>query len=157
MYSSRKTPSDESGWAWFIPLHTGVTSVGVVVNKEVHARREISQSEAATRDSSPESGIYETRQRTNASLSQTLGTYPGFSRKASEPTVSNVSPSTRRYLETLELAPGLKKLLGGGKLVNYLGIDDSNSSLIHTASDYSYSSDRYSGDGWRIAGDAGGE
>lgn len=27
---------DESGWAWFIPLHNGSTSVGIVVNQKVH-------------------------------------------------------------------------------------------------------------------------
>jgi flavine halogenase len=26
--------ADETGWAWFIPLHDGTTSVGVVQNKE---------------------------------------------------------------------------------------------------------------------------
>ncbi|KAK0212621.1 FAD binding domain-containing protein [Desarmillaria ectypa] len=28
--------TDESGWAWFIPLHNGTTSVGVVMNEEVY-------------------------------------------------------------------------------------------------------------------------
>ncbi|KAF7315201.1 hypothetical protein MIND_00034500 [Mycena indigotica] len=28
--------TDESGWAWFIPLHTGVTSVGVVMNQQLY-------------------------------------------------------------------------------------------------------------------------
>ncbi|THU85054.1 FAD/NAD(P)-binding domain-containing protein [Dendrothele bispora CBS 962.96] len=27
---------DESGWAWFIPLHNGKTSIGVVMNQEVY-------------------------------------------------------------------------------------------------------------------------
>ena len=27
-------PTDESGWAWFIPLHNGTHSVGVVMNQE---------------------------------------------------------------------------------------------------------------------------
>ncbi|KAL1746166.1 hypothetical protein HDZ31DRAFT_81396 [Schizophyllum fasciatum] len=30
--------TDESGWAWFIPLHDGTTSVGVVMNQEAFAR-----------------------------------------------------------------------------------------------------------------------
>ena len=30
---------DESGWAWFIPLHDGVASVGVVMNQKVHNNR----------------------------------------------------------------------------------------------------------------------
>ncbi|KAL9711644.1 hypothetical protein Ac2012v2_004715 [Leucoagaricus gongylophorus] len=28
--------TDESGWAWFIPLHNGSTSVGVVINQKVY-------------------------------------------------------------------------------------------------------------------------
>lgn len=28
--------SDESGWAWFIPLHNGTTSVGVVMNQKMY-------------------------------------------------------------------------------------------------------------------------
>jgi len=86
---------------------------------------------------------------------QTLGNYVGFSQKATQPTPPSVSPSTRRYLESLELTPGLKKLLGEAKLVDHLGSGDSDGSLIHTASDYSYSANTYAGDGWRVIGDAG--
>lgn len=28
--------ADESGWAWFIPLHNGTTSVGIVVNQSIY-------------------------------------------------------------------------------------------------------------------------
>ncbi|XP_006460852.1 hypothetical protein AGABI2DRAFT_221106 [Agaricus bisporus var. bisporus H97] len=28
--------TDESGWAWFIPLHNGTTSIGIVVNQKVY-------------------------------------------------------------------------------------------------------------------------
>ncbi|KAJ6558434.1 FAD binding domain-containing protein [Mycena vulgaris] len=28
--------TDESGWAWFIPLHNGLTSVGVVMNQKIY-------------------------------------------------------------------------------------------------------------------------
>ena len=86
---------------------------------------------------------------------QTMGTYLGLSQKTPQPVPSNVSLSTQRYLDTLELAPGLKKLLGDGRIVDHLGSDENNRSPIHTASDYSYSADKYAGDGWRIAGDAG--
>ncbi|KXN91083.1 Tryptophan 2-halogenase, partial [Leucoagaricus sp. SymC.cos] len=34
-YSSHLSFLDESGWAWFIPLHNGSTSVGIVVNHKV--------------------------------------------------------------------------------------------------------------------------
>jgi hypothetical protein len=64
--------------------------------------------------------------------------------------------STRKYLETLELAPGVKKLVGDGELVDHLGADAGNPSLVHSTTDYSYSLDGYAGDGWRVIGDAGG-
>ena len=88
---------------------------------------------------------------------QAFGAYPGFPQQPPRPILPDVSPSTRRYLETLELAPCLKELLGDGKLVNHLGTIDNSPVLVHTASDYSYSADRYAGDGWRLIGDAGGE
>jgi len=28
--------TDESGWAWFIPLHDGTTSIGIVMNEKVY-------------------------------------------------------------------------------------------------------------------------
>ncbi|KAF9049926.1 FAD binding domain-containing protein [Panaeolus papilionaceus] len=31
--------TDESGWAWFIPLHDGTTSIGVVMNEKAYKRR----------------------------------------------------------------------------------------------------------------------
>ena len=30
---------DESGWAWFIPLHNGTTSVGIVMNEKAYHSR----------------------------------------------------------------------------------------------------------------------
>lgn len=50
------------------------------------------------------------------------------------------------YLEQLRLAPGAIDLLGKGTLV------DGN---IKSAGDYSYSPERYSGENFRIVGDAG--
>jgi len=35
-YSRKKMFLDESGWAWFIPLHNGTTSVGVVMNEKMY-------------------------------------------------------------------------------------------------------------------------
>ena len=93
---------------------------------------------------------------TRDTLFQTLGAYLGFSQQPPQATHPNVSSSTRRYLETLELAPGLKKLLGDGKLVNHLGTAEGSPTSVHTASDYSYSADKYAGDGWRVIGDAAG-
>ena len=34
--------TDESGWAWFIPLHNGKTSVGVVMDENVSKRKKAS-------------------------------------------------------------------------------------------------------------------
>ena len=141
---------DESGWAWFIPLHAGLTSVGIVVNKEAYARRARSQSDKVEEDPIPE-------RKTESTVFQTLGTYLGLSQQPQQPVKPSVSSSTQLYLETLELAPGLKKLLGDGKLVDHLGSNDDNRSPVHTASDFSYSADSYAGDGWRIIGDAAGE
>ncbi|KAK0226141.1 FAD binding domain-containing protein [Armillaria fumosa] len=31
--------TDESGWAWFIPLHNGTTSVGVVMNQDIYNQK----------------------------------------------------------------------------------------------------------------------
>ena len=152
-----QTPTDESGWAWFIPLHTGVTSVGVVVNKEVYTRRARSQSGGPAERSSPGNGTSTGTASTRRSLLQILGGYLGFSKQTPHSAPPSTSPSTQQYLETVELAPGLKKLLGDGKLVNRPGVDGNDSSLVHTASDYSYSADKYAGHGWRVIGDAGGK
>lgn len=119
-----------------------------MVSKDIHVRPGKSRCDKGEE-------VYE-GESTRASLFQTFGTYLGFCRTVSERVPSRVSPSTQRYMETLELAPGLKKLLGDGKLVDHIRTENSNLSFVHTASDYSYSSDRYSGDGWRIIGDAGG-
>ena len=129
--------------AWFIPLHNGVTSVGVVVNKEVYARRAGSQSDKVAKDAFSEDA---TRgEATRDTIFQTLGAYLGISQKTPRLVPYDVSSSTQRYLDTLELAPGLRKLLGDGKPVDHLGSDD-NRNLVHTAGDYSYSADRYAGD-----------
>lgn len=32
-------PSDDSGWAWFFPLHDGTTSVGLVMNQDIANRK----------------------------------------------------------------------------------------------------------------------
>ncbi|TEB26483.1 FAD/NAD(P)-binding domain-containing protein [Coprinellus micaceus] len=97
--------TDESGWAWFIPLQNGVVSIGVVMNQDIATKKK--------------SG----RRAKNADF--TLKDH---------------------YLEQLRLAPGVLDLLGNGALV------DGN---IKSAGDYSYSSDRYSGENFRIVGDAG--
>jgi len=50
------------------------------------------------------------------------------------------------YLEQLQLLPGVRDLLGEGQLID---------GSITSTSDYSYSPERYSGDHYRLVGDAG--
>ena len=58
---------------------------------------------------------------------------------------------TAHYLEELSHVPGIKDLIGDAKLKI-----DSNGSGVKAASDYSYSASSYSGDHYRVVGDAGG-
>jgi len=92
---------DESGWAWFIPLHNGSTSVGIVVSQKVY----------------------------NATAGSTVAL-------------------PARYLASLNLAPGVVKLIGKGMLV---------AGSVKSASDFSYSAPSYAGPNYRIVGDAGGQ
>lgn len=92
---------DESGWAWFIPLHNGSTSVGIVVSQKVY----------------------------NATAGSTVAL-------------------PARYLASLNLAPGVVKLIGKGMLV---------AGSVKSASDFSYSAPFYAGPNYRIVGDAGGQ
>ncbi|KAJ8076890.1 hypothetical protein PM082_001313 [Marasmius tenuissimus] len=73
--------TDESGWAWFIPLQNGRTSIGVVMDQ-------IS---------------YNTRNKSGSSLES-----PFTLEAAPNPTNSTM---TTRYLSNLSLAPGLVKLV----------------------------------------------
>ncbi|RFU29750.1 hypothetical protein B7463_g6563, partial [Scytalidium lignicola] len=41
---------DESGWAWFIPLHNGTTSVGVVMNQKLSAMKKAASKCADTQE-----------------------------------------------------------------------------------------------------------
>lgn len=98
--------TDESGWGWFIPLHNGTVSVGIVLHQETSNAKK-----AAGRDAS-----------------------------------ANGSHSLRdHYLDQLRYLPGLKALLGTASLAG---------GVVKSASDYSYSADRYAGDHFRIIGDA---
>ncbi|KAJ6454342.1 putative halogenase [Mycena sanguinolenta] len=92
--------TDETGWCWFIPLHNGTVSVGVVMT-EVSS---IAKKRAMKGDTS----------------------------------------LTAHYHEQLQLAPGLVRILGEGKLV----------SDIKSAGDYSYSATAYAGPNYRLVGDA---
>lgn len=39
---------DESGWAWFIPLHDGTTSVGFVMNQEISKKKKAAYTSTKT-------------------------------------------------------------------------------------------------------------
>jgi hypothetical protein len=119
--------SDESGWAWFIPLHDGTTSIGIVVNQKL------------------------------------------FNAKLQSFDSNSTRSLTSRYRSYLPLAPGLLELIGDGVLTTKPasppnspnGADStandfrSNEPLVKSATDFSYSADRYAGRGYRIVGDAG--
>ncbi|KAI0072427.1 FAD/NAD(P)-binding domain-containing protein [Panus rudis PR-1116 ss-1] len=141
--------SDESGWAWFIPLHNGLTSVGVVMEQKQLGVRSRACSSACGGPPIP----------------------PG------EPNPKKTSALADRYLTFLHLAPGVQKLIGEGELVavdeSYGSRepdarDEQESEckankeacsgsppMARSASDFSYSASRYAGQGWRIIGDAG--
>ncbi|KAH9940367.1 FAD/NAD(P)-binding domain-containing protein [Epithele typhae] len=126
--------SDESGWAWFIPLHKGTTSVGVVMEQKQLGIR----SRASSSASSPTLGATPRRGSISARAASTLGS---------------------RYLSFLHLAPTIMGLIGDGELVAVKSEEDedeeSEGPMARTASDYSYSATAYAGPGWRLVGDAG--
>ncbi|KAI9061696.1 FAD/NAD(P)-binding domain-containing protein [Trametes sanguinea] len=125
--------SDESGWAWFIPLHKGVTSVGLVMDQKQLGIRSRASSSAG---GSPCLGGVR-RDSLSARTSSTLA---------------------ERYLSFLQLAPGVLELIGDGELVALKTDEDDDEPegpLARSASDYSYSATEYAGSGWRLVGDAG--
>lgn len=56
------------------------------------------------------------------------------------------------YLDQLQFVPGLRNLLEDATLK-----EDGENYLIRSASDFSYAADRYSGDHFRLIGDASGK
>ncbi len=102
---------DESGWVWFIPLHDGSTSVGVVMDKDIASRKK--------------------KPYTVEGQDERLHAF---------------------YMDELQRAPGVIKLLGEGALQSRPG-----EKVIKTTGDFSYSAGKYAGDHYRIAGDAGGQ
>jgi hypothetical protein len=63
------------------------------------------------------------------------------------------APSLKQsYLDCLQLSPGLIDLLGDGKI-----IEDGPYPVVQSASDFSYNAPTYSGDHYRLAGDAAGK
>ncbi|KAI0358724.1 FAD/NAD-P-binding domain-containing protein [Trametes cingulata] len=128
--------SDESGWAWFIPLHKGLTSVGVVMDQKQLGIRSRASSSASGSPSL--GGSRHTRDTLSARTSSTLA---------------------ERYLSFLQLAPTILDLVGDGELVSLKTDEDEDEEaegpMARSASDYSYSASEYAGPGWRLVGDAG--
>ncbi|KAJ4469986.1 hypothetical protein C8J55DRAFT_537748 [Lentinula edodes] len=92
--------TDKLGWAWLIPLHNGMTSIGVVMHEETSKSKRLGQ----------------------------------------------LNSLKNHYFQQLELAPGVQALIGTkGYFVN---------GSIKMTSDYSYHATSYSGDHYRIIGDA---
>jgi hypothetical protein len=64
-----------------------------------------------------------------------------------------VAPTPKQhYLDCLQLSPGLIELLGDAKIV-----EDGPYPVVQSASDFSYNAPTYSGDHYRLVGDAAGE
>ncbi|TFY81409.1 hypothetical protein EWM64_g2604 [Hericium alpestre] len=170
--------TDESGWAWFIPLHNGTTSVGIVMDKNALGKRKCSQSSATATPSpsSPSSPPFSSFLwgRASPGSSTDVTTPPsspftphlGSGGGLQSPRVESGGKLVAQYLAALELAPAVKKLIGehGTMLQSGLPVNDADdddkmpekdTETVHTASDYSYSASTYAGAGFRIVGDAG--
>ncbi|KAI0708919.1 FAD/NAD(P)-binding domain-containing protein [Cerioporus squamosus] len=125
--------SDESGWAWFIPLQKGLTSVGIVMDqKQLGIRSRASSSAGSPHLNGGRRGSISAR---------------------------TASTLADRYLSFLQLAPGVSSLVGDGELVSIKTDEEDDSQqeapVARSASDYSYSASEYAGAGFRIVGDAG--
>ncbi|KZS94791.1 FAD/NAD-P-binding domain-containing protein [Sistotremastrum niveocremeum HHB9708] len=105
--------TDETGWAWFIPLHDGTASVGVVMDVESSIAKKAS----------------------------------GSARSAPKPW-----KLTHHYVEQLRsFVPGIWKFLEGATMATEAETDGPS---VKSATDYSYTASCYSGDHFRLVGDA---
>ena len=120
---------DESGWAWFIPLHDGTTSIGVVVNQKIfHAKSQSSNSNPTPSLTSR----YRSYLPLAPGLLELIGDGVLTTKPVSPPNSPNGADSTANDFR-------------------------SNEPLVKSATDFSYSADQYAGNGYRIIGDAGGQ
>ncbi|KAI9444285.1 FAD/NAD(P)-binding domain-containing protein [Lactarius indigo] len=162
--------SDESGWAWFIPLGANLTSVGIVrdqtaFNQSAQAHR--SRSSQSSFSPSPVTPLISFRGASLTSSADSLSLLSANPPSHVTPPSSPSSPTfpfspggswfapvgaEQRYLSALNLAPRVRQLLGpDGVMVR----GESESDTVRTASDYSYSASYYAGENFRIVGDAG--
>jgi hypothetical protein len=118
--------TDSSGWAWFIPLHNGTTSIGIVMDQKLQkARREGSPS-------APLSEMY----RDYLTLAPGVMHLIGDGYLVSAPTSHEVGITDGG--------------MGNGGTPGTHG-----DACVKSAADFSYSAGDYAGNGFRIVGDAG--
>ena len=166
---------DESGWAWFIPLHGGLTSVGVVRDQaafnravRLHSLTPRGSQSFTSSPTTPLTGFWDASPTSSSAESSfhrdtstnppTCGTPPPSLSSSSLPfspggSWSALVGAEQRYLKALDLAPGVKRLLGSEGLMLR---GEPESDTVRTASDYSYSASSYAGENFRIVGDAAG-
>ncbi|KAJ3785939.1 FAD binding domain-containing protein [Lentinula aff. detonsa] len=126
--------TDESGWAWFIPLHNGKTSVGIVMNQERY------NTQAKSRP------LYSETPRESSLVSRYLSNLhlaPGVIRLLCGEDVchlANAMPSSEQNPVEEQKLHMQAELEQGS---------------VRSASDFSYSAPSYAGKGFRIIGDAG--
>ena len=164
--------TDESGWAWFIPLGESLTSVGIVRDQTAFNRSAQSYRSRSSQSFSPSPviplisfrGVSPTSSSAD-SLSLLSANPPSLGTPPSSPSSPTFpfSPggswfapvgAEQRYLNALDLAPGVKQLLTPDSAMLR---GESESETVRTASDYSYSASYYAGENFRIVGDAGGK
>ncbi|KAJ3844323.1 FAD binding domain-containing protein [Lentinula raphanica] len=128
--------TDESGWAWFIPLHNGKTSVGIVMNQARYNAQTQSRSSSS-----------ETPQNESSLVSRYLSNLP-------------LAPGLMRLLCGKDASSSGNSGLGhdmkipeGEEHLHMRAVLEQGS--VRSASDFSYSAPSYAGKGYRIAGDAG--
>ncbi|KAF8829405.1 hypothetical protein HHX47_DHR3000952 [Lentinula edodes] len=123
--------TDESGWAWFIPLHNDKTSVGIVMNQEQYNKSRPSSSDAQCECSLV--GRYLANLRLAPGVARLL---------CGKDVVHNGSDSEHEIQIPIEeeILHQQAKLEPGS---------------VRSASDFSYSAPSYAGNGFRIVGDAG--
>ncbi|KAJ3748547.1 hypothetical protein DFH05DRAFT_1473118 [Lentinula detonsa] len=126
--------TDESGWAWFIPLHNGKTSVGIVMNQERY------NTQAKSRP------LYSETPRESSLVSRYLSNLhlaPGVIRLLCGEDVCHLANA----MPNSEQNPVEEQ-----KLHMQAELEQGS---VRSASDFSYSAPSYAGKGFRIIGDAG--
>ncbi|KII95738.1 hypothetical protein PLICRDRAFT_129672 [Plicaturopsis crispa FD-325 SS-3] len=87
--------TDESGWAWFIPLHDGTVSVGVVLAHTAFAAARAAHTHAPAQPSPTPAANADTKRSRSASIASLLSQFiPSFSTPA---TPSTPSPPTSAF------------------------------------------------------------